>query len=151
MLDKVLLFCFLVLGIGLFIFSLRKQPIKDWLLAFFTASFFATVLGTIVIYFNLITYLKLGNGVNAGQIYELILFPVIIIYFYQTTYRSSILNIIFQCLLYTLGLTVTEILIKKYTNLIHYIHWNWLITFATVFFFLLGVRSLLKLIGKKNK
>jgi len=133
MIDNILLWGFFILGIALFIFGLRRPPIKDWLFSFFITSFFATVLGTIVIYFDLIKYFNLGNGINSGQIYELILLPVISMYFCQTTYLSSILNTIFQCLLYTLGLTVTEILIKEYTNLIRYIHWNWLITLIDEF------------------
>src|SRR5699024_10154554 len=110
-----------------------------------------TAIGTAVIDLGLIKYLMLGDTFNSGQIYELILLPVVSVYVYQTTYRSSALNIIFQCLLYTLVLTVAEILIKKYTNLIHYIHWNWLVTFITVFGFIIGVRFFLKLINQKSR
>lgn len=142
---------FLILGIALFIFSLRKQPIKDWLFAFFTTSFFATVLGTVVIDLKLIEYLKLGDTFNSGQIYELILFPVISVYFYQTSYRSNLLSIIIQCALYASGLTIPEVILEKYTDLIKFVDWHWTYTLLSVFCFMLAIRFLLKLINRKNK
>lgn len=151
MVDTILLWCFFFVGFVLFLFSLRKPPIKDWLLAFFLSSFFATVLGTVVIYFGLIEYFKLGDGFHSNIIYELVLLPVISTYFYQTSYSSGLLIAVFQCLLYTLGLTVVEVLVKVYTNLIHYIYWNWFVTFITVFLFLFGMRTLLKFINQKSE
>lgn len=43
MIDKILLWFLLLFGIALFIFSLRRPPIKDWLLAFFIATYFAAL------------------------------------------------------------------------------------------------------------
>jgi len=148
MLDKFLLLCFSVLGICLFIFSLKKQPIKDWLLSFFLTAFFANIIGTAAVDLKLLEYLKITPNFDTGSFYELIFLPVVIIYFYQSSYRSNIPGIIFQCLLYTLVLTIAEILITKYTNLIEYTNWNWLVTFITVFCFMIGVRFLLKLINR---
>lgn len=150
MFDKILLLCFSLLGIGLFIFSLRKQPIKEWLLSFFLASFLANIVGTAAVDLKLLEYLEITSSLDTGSFYELILFPVVMIYFYQSSYRSNISGITFQCFLYTLVLTIVEIPIKKYTNLINYIHWNALITFITVFCFMIGVRLLLKLINQSE-
>ncbi|ALX50557.1 hypothetical protein AOX59_06410 [Lentibacillus amyloliquefaciens] len=149
--EKIILWFLLILGIALFIFSLRKQPIKDWLLSFLLTSYSALILGTIVVEFKLIKYLVLSNHVNAGYLYELLLFPVIGVYFYQTSYRSNLPGIIFQCALYTSGLTIVEVIIEEYTNIVEFVNWHWTYTLLSVFCFMLAIRFLLKLINRKNK
>ncbi|QKY70591.1 CBO0543 family protein [Lentibacillus sp. CBA3610] len=149
--DKVILWFSLILGIALFIFSLRKQPIKNWLLSFLLTAYFANIIGKIVVDLNLIKYPKLSNNFDTGNLYEIFLFPVIGIYFYQTSYRSNLSGIIFQCALYTLGLTISEIILLKYTHLIEFVNWHWTYTPLSIFCFMLAIRLLLELINRKNE
>lgn len=151
--DTIILWICVALSITLFLLSFRKQPIKDWLLSFLLASYFAYIIGTIVVDLNLIEYpiLRPSHIFNTGYLYELLFFPIVGVYFYQTSYTSGFKGIIFQCLLYTLALTIVEILIVKYTHLINYLNWNWAYTFCSVFSFMLIIRFLLILINRKNE
>lgn len=153
MIDKILLWSFFILGVALLIFSLRRPPIKDWLLTFFIAAYFAAIIGTIVESMHLIEYPTtfLKEVFSSSLLFESLLFPVINIFFYQSTYRSRTLSIIIQGALYTSVLTIVEVTLKKYTSLIQYPNWNWFLTLVTVFFFLIGLRFLLKLINRKNQ
>lgn len=153
MIDEILQWFFLILGIALFIFSLRRQPVKDWLLIFFIAAYFATLIGTIVESLHLIEYPTrlFKETFPSNLLFEAVILPVINMYFYQLTYHSRSVNIIIQGILYTSVLIIGEVIIKKYTSLIVYVNWNWFISFVTVFCFLLAVRFLLKLINRKNK
>lgn len=148
--DKLILWFFLILGIALFIFSLRKQPIKEWLLSFFLSSYLAHIIGTIVTNLKLIKYLVLSPHINAGTIYELLIFPITGVYFYQTSYHSNWSGIFFQCALYTSGLTIVEVILEKYTNLIEFVNWHWTYTLFSIFFFMISIRFLLKLINQKT-
>lgn len=152
MVDKTILWLFLILGIVFFIVSLRMQPIKNWLLSFFIAAFFSGMIGVIVESMHLIEYpiTFYKKAFPSSPLFEVLVFPVINVYFYQSTYRSSILGIIAQGFLYTSVLTIGETIIRKYTNLIVYTNWNWYITLVTVFCFLLAIRFLLKWINFKN-
>lgn len=153
MISKILLWLILILGIALFIFSLRRPPLKDWLLAFAIAAYFAVIIGSIVQGIHLVEYpiTFLKEVFPSSLLFESLIFPVVNIYFYQTTYRSSVLSILVQGVLYTSALTIGEVILEKYTSLIEYIHWKWFITFVTVFCFLLAVRFLLKLINRESK
>ncbi|MEN1968541.1 CBO0543 family protein [Lentibacillus sp. N15] len=151
--DKIILWFSLGAFIALFVFSLRKSPMKEWILAFFVTAYFANFFGAIVAKLNLIKYPEnfLSQYFSSSLLFELIAFPVINVYFYQTSYRSGWLGIIIQCVLYTSGITVLEVILKKYTNLIVYMNWNWLITFISVLLFMLGVRLLLELQKRVSK
>lgn len=128
-------------------FSFRKKPLKEWILAFLLTAYFANFFGTIVAKLNMIKYPEsfLNQYFDSSILFELIAFPVLIVCFYQTTYQSNWPGILLQCTLYTTVLTIAEVILEKYTNLIIYINWNWLTTFITVFFFMLGIRILLEL------
>lgn len=148
--EKGILWFLLVLGIALFIFSLRKQPIKDWILSFLLTAYFAIFIGTIVADLKLVQYPVnlFGSYFSSSLLFEFVLFPVVTIYFYQTSHRSRMLGITFQCVVYTGGLTIVEALFQRYTDLVEYVHWSWTHTFLSVFCFLFAVRLLLKFINQ---
>ncbi|WP_315969526.1 CBO0543 family protein [Oceanobacillus massiliensis] len=75
-----------------------------------------------------------SNYFASSLLYEYLLFPVVCIYFYQTTYHSKYMSIVLQCLLYTSALTVIEVLFERYTDLIEYHTWTWIHTFISIFF-----------------
>jgi hypothetical protein len=150
LMDKMILWSLLVFGIVLFIFSLRKPPRKDWVLIFFLTSYFTIFFGTIVVRKKMLAYPVnfLNDYFSSSLLYEHLLYPVICIYFYQTSYHSNYLGILLQAALYTGALTIVEVLLERYTNLIQYHTWNWHYTFISVYFLMIFVRSLMKLINR---
>lgn len=150
--ERIVLWSLLIFGIALLFYSLRKPQIKDWLLIFLLASFLSTFLGVLVVEEKMLEYPVrfLSNYFSSSLLYEYLLFPVVCIYFYQTTYHSRYLNMVLQCILYTSALTIMEIYFERYTDLIEYHTWTWLHTYISTFFLMMFVRILLQLINKKE-
>ncbi|MFP3125602.1 hypothetical protein OH784_23240 [Ectobacillus funiculus] len=151
--EKIILWSLLIIGIVLLFFSLRKPPIKNWILIFLLTSFFSMFLGVLVVEEKMLEYpiRFLSHYFTSSILYEHLLFPVVCIYFYQTTYHSRYINMVIQCLLYTSALTSIEIIFERYTELIKYYTWTWVYTFISTFFLMMFVRILMQLINKKEK
>jgi hypothetical protein len=151
--DRIILWAFLIFGMVLLFFSLRKPIIKDTILVFLLKAYFSTFFGVIVVEENWVEYPVrfLAQYFEASIIFEYFLYPIMCVYFYQTSYRSSFLGIIVQCALYTSALTILEVLCEKYTNLVKYHTWTWMYSFATIFLLSFMVRMLMQLINKREQ
>lgn len=143
----------LIIGIALFFYSLRKPPIKDFIIIFLLTSYFSIFLGVIVVEEKMIEYpiSFLSNYFSSSLFYEYLLLPVVCIYFYQATYDSRYPSIILKCALYTSVLTIIEVFLERYTDLIEYHTWTWLHTFISIFFLMLFIRILMKFINKYDR
>jgi hypothetical protein len=53
--------------------------------------------------------------------------------------------------LYTSALTIVEIVLEIYTDLIEYHTWTWIYTFISTFFLMMFIRILLLLINRMDK
>ncbi|BDG43973.1 CBO0543 family protein [Saccharococcus caldoxylosilyticus] len=151
--DRIILWALLIIGMALLFFSLRKPLIKDTVLVFLLKAYFSSFFGVIVAEKKLVEYPVrfLGQYFDTSILFEYFLYPIMCVYFYQTTYRSSLLGIIVQCALYTSALTILEVLCEKYTNLIKYYTWTWEYSFITIFLLAFFVRMLMKLINKREQ
>lgn len=151
--ERIILWSLLIIGVTLLFSSLRKPPIKNWILIFSLSSYFSTFFGVLVVEEKMLEYPVrfLSNYFSSSLLYEYLLFPVVCIYFYQTTYRSRYLNIVLQCILYTTVLTIIEIFFERYTELIKYHTWTWKYTFISTFLLILFIRFLMQLINWKER
>jgi len=151
--ERIILWSLLIIGIALLFSSLRKPPIKNWILIFSLSSYFSTFFGVLVVEENMLEYPVrfLSHYFSSSLLYEYLLFPVVCIYFYQTTYRSSYLNIVLQCILYTTVLTIIEIFFERYTELIKYHTWTWKYTYISTFLLIMFIRFLMQLINRKER
>jgi hypothetical protein len=151
--DRIILWALLIIGMVLLFFSLRKPLIKDSVLVFLMKAYFSTFFGIIVAGANLVEYPVrfLSQYFETSIIFEYFLYPIMCVYFYQTSYRSSFLGIIVQCALYTSALTILEVLCEKYTILIKYHTWTWIYSFLTIFLLSFLVRMLMQLINKREQ
>jgi hypothetical protein len=151
--ERIILWSLLIIGITLLFSSLRKPPIKNWILIFSLSSCFSTFFGVLVVEEKMLEYPVrfLRNYFSSSLLYEYLLFPVVCIYFYQTTYRSRYLNIVLQCILYTTVLTIIEFFFERYTELIKYHTWTWIYTFISTFLLMMFIRFLMQLISRKER
>lgn len=151
--DRIMLWSLLIIGISLLFSSLRKPPIKDWIIIFSLSSYFSTFFGVLVVEEKMLEYPVrfLSNYFSSSLLYEYLLFPVVCIYFYQTTYRSRNIIIVLQCMLYTTVLTIIELFFERYTDLIKYHTWTWIYTFLSTFLLMMFIRYLMKLINRKER
>lgn len=149
--DTIILYSACALSVVVLFYVLKIFPKKDLLLVFLFTAYFGNIIGTFVVKFNLINYLKMGSYINSGQFFELIVFPTIVMYFYKTSYHVNTLNAFFQSVMYSAGLTILEVILERNTGLIHYINWNWMYTFVSVFVFMLAVRFMVTCININMK
>ncbi|QGQ45541.1 CBO0543 family protein [Metabacillus sediminilitoris] len=151
--ERIILWSLLIIGITLFFYSLRKTPIKDLILIFLLTSYFTIFLGVLVVEEKMIEYpiSFLSNYFSSSLLYEYLLLPVVCIYFYQATNYSRYPSIILKCALYTSVLTSIEVLLERYTDLIEYHTWTWIHTFISIFFLMMFIRILMKLINRHDR
>jgi hypothetical protein len=117
------------------------------------ASFFSVFLGVLVVEEKMLEYpiSFLSKYFSSSLLYEYLLLPVVCIYFYQATYYSRYPRIILKCALYTSVLTIIEVLLERYTDLIEYHTWTWLHTFISTLFLMMFIRILMQLINRQER
>ncbi|GGJ79247.1 hypothetical protein GGR02_002251 [Anoxybacillus voinovskiensis] len=151
--DRLLLWALLIIGVVLLIVSfVRKRAlIKDSLLVFLLKSYFSTFFGVVVVEKHMLDYPVrfFPNYFDTSILFEYLLFPVVCVYFYQTTYHSRFWGIVWQCFLYAGAITIPEIFLEKYTDLIEYRTWTWWYSFFTIFFLSFFVRMIMLVVNKK--
>jgi hypothetical protein len=150
--EQLFLWVLFFLGILLLIFSLRKPPIKDWLFVFMFTGYCSSILGVIAVEKGMLSYpVRLfGDFFDTSPLYELLLLPVVNIYYYQTTYLSSWIGIIGQGFIYTTVLTFVEVILERYTDLIHYKTWTWQNSFLSIFLILFLIRAVNQFLNKRS-
>src|SRR5690554_463801 len=117
------------------IFFILKHKIRLAVVAFLFTQVITFLLGLAAVQFGLLQYpIRLFPSTNrASFTYEYFAFPVVCALFY-VTYPNDKSK--FVQLAYYIGfssvLTIGEVLLEKYTQLINYVHWEWYITWVTV-------------------
>lgn len=148
--ERIILWFSLLLAVVLLFLSLKKTPIKDWVIVYLLQAFLAIFAGVIVIEEKMLEYPVrfLPKYFDSNILYEFLILPVVCVYFNQTSYHSNIPSTILQNITYTSVLTIIEVVLEKYTNLIKYKNWNWMYTFGSTFLIMLFVRIVIGFIRK---
>lgn len=113
-----------------------KDKLRDASIIFLFQQFFTWFAGILAVGFNLLEYpvRELAKVNGTSFLYEFFQYPVITVFFclfYPKT-NSFWKKSLYICA-YSTGLTLPEVIIEKYTNLISYIHWHWYYTWASVY------------------
>jgi hypothetical protein len=144
--DRMLLWGLLLLGIAMIIYIFRTPPLKDKLIIFLLKAYISNFLGIIAVKLHLLEYPVrfLGDFFDESLLYEYVMFPVVCVYFYHTSYRSTYAGIFLQCALYTIALTVVEVILERSTDLVVYHTWTWYYTLISVYIVMITVRLFLQ-------
>lgn len=130
----ILIFVFIV-STGI-LFFIPKHKIRLAVVAFLFKQVITFLAGLSVVQFGLLEYpIRLFPSINRASImFEYYAFPVVCALF-NSRYpnnRSSLIQLGYYVLFCTV-LTIMEVIIEKYTELITYIHWDWYVTWITIF------------------
>ncbi|WP_096155622.1 MULTISPECIES: CBO0543 family protein [Bacillus] len=113
-----------------------KNKWREASIAFSFQQFVTWFLGLLVVQLNLIEYpvRELANVNGTSFLFEFIMFPIISSFFciYYPQKKTIWKKFVYISSFCTI-LTLLEILFEKYTNLINYLHWDWYVTWITVF------------------
>jgi hypothetical protein len=148
--EKRTLQILFISGIIAFINSIRKPPLKDWLLVFLLKGYIASILDTLAVKKGYIKYpKKFFELFDISAIFSYLIFPIFCVYFNQVTRKSSILGIIGKSILFSAPSALAEWWLEKNTKLITYKK-TWTVThsFASIAFTFLLVRFLMIIIRK---
>ncbi|WP_085993385.1 CBO0543 family protein [Oceanobacillus senegalensis] len=148
--ESIILWGAFIAGVAMLFFILPKLPFKDWLIIFLFTSYVSVIAGTVVVEEKMLSYpVKiLEKHFESSLQFEMLTLPVICLYFYKTTYHSTYTGTFLQGLLYTSALTLIEVLLETYTNIIEYHTWTWLYTFISVFILIVFVRYFMDWVNK---
>lgn len=113
-----------------------KDKLRDASIIFLFQQFVTWFAGILAVGFNLLEYpvRELAKVNGTSFLYEFFQYPVITVFFclfYPKT--NSFWKKSLYISAYSTGLTLPEVIIEKYTNLISYIHWHWYYTWASVY------------------
>ncbi|MCC2684597.1 MAG: hypothetical protein K0R75_1496 [Paenibacillaceae bacterium] len=124
-----------VVSIALMLFFIPRARIREAAVSFMFTQLLSWILGYLVVYFGLLSYPKhfFATATDTSFTYEFLAFPAI----------SAIMNVHFPTgkpvwlqigywLLFPTVLTLVEIVLVHYTNLILYIHWAWYISWISI-------------------
>jgi len=117
------------------IFIIPKRKFRLAVVAFLFKQFITSIVGLVVVQWGLLEYpIRLFPTVSRGSFtYEFFAFPVscaIFTVFYPN--QRSIWVKLGYYFTFTTVLTIGEVLIEKYTELIKYIHWEWYTSWFTI-------------------
>jgi hypothetical protein len=135
-----------------------KDKWREASIAFSFQQFVTWTLGLVVVEFHWIEYpvRELAKVNGSSFLFEFLVYPIIGIFFcLYYPLRSTNWKKVLYISAFTTGITIPEVIIEKYTNLIKYIHWDWYVTSASVYatLYLLWVfyRWYLKLPNNNNE
>ncbi|MBM7660349.1 hypothetical protein JOC85_001116 [Bacillus mesophilus] len=151
--QKKLLFLFLGIAFILLPFAFKRERLKEWLLVFFLKGYVSSFIGKLVVKNKHISYpiRFMPKYFNSSILFEYLLFPLLCVFYNRTSLQSKPVSIILQSLLYSTPMTIIEVLLERYTDLIKYKRkWNWVITYVTLVITFLAVRMFMYVTRKLN-
>lgn len=148
--DRSMLYGLYLLGLVLLPFALKKEPKKDWIIVFLFKTLLSGFLGNIIAAKKLLEFpIRLfPKAFKSSVLFDNLLFPLLCVYFNQSTYKSRLVGIITQAFIYSLSITGIEYIFEKKTNLIKYNTWRWYYTFFSLTGTFLFVRGTIAYIRK---
>ncbi|WP_226038226.1 CBO0543 family protein [Aquibacillus saliphilus] len=151
--EKTILYGLTLFGSVFLLFALNKRPRKDWLIVFLLKTVISVFFGNIVAANKWLEYPDrlLPNSFKGSVLFEYLLFPLICVYYNQTTYKSKLPGMIYQSFLYSIPMTIVEIFLEKKTQLINYKKWRWYYTLFSLSGTFLLVRGLIAIIRSWSK
>ncbi|MBP1155573.1 MULTISPECIES: CBO0543 family protein [unclassified Paenibacillus] len=120
----------------LLIFAIPRDKLRVAMVAFLFKQMITWFLGLVVVELGLLVYpVRCLPEVNRTSfIYEYLAYPMVCAVFNARypSHRSRWFQLGYYAA-YCTVLTLTEVLIEIYTDLIEYIHWNWFWTWSSLF------------------
>ncbi|RBW67319.1 CBO0543 family protein [Bacillus taeanensis] len=150
--EKLILYGLSILGLLCLPFALKRQPRKDWMIVFLLKTLISGFLGNIIAAKKWIEFpIRLfPKAFHSSVLYDNLLFPLLCVYYNQTTYRSKTLGMILQAFLYSAPMTAIEYWVERKTDLIDYKKWTWYYTFFSLAGTFLFVRGTIGWIRKTS-
>lgn len=133
--DKVILYSsWIITLIGVFIL-MPKDRVREAMVVFMFKQLLTWIMGLLVVEFHLIEYpiRMLSRATTTSFSFEYIIYPALsVIFVLRFPENKPILYKIAWYLFFPSWMSAAEVLIEHKTNLIHYIHWDWYLTWLSL-------------------
>lgn len=143
-----------IVTIILLIIYIPKDKIREAQVAFFFKQLMTWVLGLAVVELKLIEYpVRLFPYANKTSFtFEYFIYPSICAIFnvHYPINKGHLRKFIYY-FFYCTTITIVEITVERYTNIINYINWNWFITWITLYITFYLTRKYYEWFFKLNK
>jgi hypothetical protein len=126
--DKKILKIITVLGLSGWAFLFKKGPIKDWFLVYLFKTLITTMIDGPVVKKRLVTYpyRYFSKYFDTNIIFDYVLFPLLCVFYSQFTYKLKLGKTILSVFLFSVPMTVIEVLLERYTRLVKFGKgWRW--------------------------
>lgn len=123
-----------ILTIFLLIFVINWHYFSEWIAVYLFKCIIDFAWGSPVVNLHMLVYpvRLLPHYYNTCIFFELLVFPVMCIWYNQVTRKMGLYRIVGYALLFSAGITIIEYPLERYTDLIKYINWSWFTTFYTL-------------------
>ncbi|WP_160725377.1 CBO0543 family protein [Bacillus sp. USDA818B3_A] len=150
--EKNTLRLLLLFGIISLLYSIRKPPVKDWLLIFLFKGFISSILDNLLVKKGYLKYpVNLFTSFDYSFIFDYLIYPVTCLFYNQLTMKSNILGILFKTLYFSVPMSVAEHFLEKHTRLIKFNKgWTSLTSFFALTFTFLISRTFIAIVRKMN-
>lgn len=150
--EKNILIILLIFGTISLLYSIRKPPVKDWLLIFLFKGFLSSILDNLLVKKGYIKYpVRLFESFDYSFIFDYLIFPVTCLFYNQVTKKSDILEILIKSLYFSVPMGVAEYFLEKKTRLIKFKKgWNSVTSFLTLTITFLISRTFIAIVRKAN-
>ncbi|GHH99472.1 CBO0543 family protein [Neobacillus kokaensis] len=129
-----------ILALGLLFFGVPKSKLREMSVSILLMQSLTWLLGGIVVELKLIEYPTrlFSYAFRTSFTFEFIVFPIISVLFnLYFPKKSPVMTKILYSITFPTILIIGEVILKKYTNNIKYIQWNWFYSWSSMWLTLL--------------
>jgi hypothetical protein len=134
--EVIILVASWILTIFMLIVFVPKHKFREAQVIFFFKQLITWLFGLTVVQFRLIEYpvREFSYASRASFAFEFFIYPAICVVFnlHYPEGKSKIRQFMYFFYFCT-TMTVIEVLLEKYSDVINYLHWNWFLTWITLF------------------
>lgn len=149
----ILVTAWVITTISLIIF-VPKIKIREAMVIFFFKQFITWIIGLLVAELGLINY-PVRSFANASQTsfdFEYFIYPAMCVIFnLHYPDGKTLLRQLMHYISYCSAITIVEVFVERYTDIIEYIHWEWYITWISLFITFFASRKFYIWFFKRDK
>jgi hypothetical protein len=140
--ERRILSGLLAIGLGLLPVVFKRDKLKDWIIIFFLKGFLSSFLDSTVTKQKKVSYPVrfLPEYFRINVLFDYLLFPITCVAYNRLTYHSNAIGIFLKAFLFSIPMTVTEVIFERNTKLIKFHNgWRWydtLLSETAIFLFI---------------
>ncbi|OLS40637.1 CBO0543 family protein [Bacillus sp. MRMR6] len=140
--ERRILSGLLAIGLGLLPVVFKRDRLKDWIIIYLLKGFMSSFLDSIVTRQKKVTYPVrfLPEYFRINVLFDYLLFPLTCVVYNRMTYHSNTAGIFLKAFLFSIPMTVTEVIFERSTKLIKFRNgWSWhhtLLSETAIFIFI---------------